>query len=83
MDLSIIIPLYNEEDSLADLYNQLLAVLNTLQLNYEIWFIDDGSVDNSLKILENYRSENQRIKILPSPEKSKKEGLHILTQQNF
>ena len=36
MDLSIIIPLYNEEDSLADLYNQLLAVLNTLQLNYEI-----------------------------------------------
>lgn len=45
--LSIVIPVYNEEDSLAELHQWLLKVMNDHHLTYEIIFVDDGSTDNS------------------------------------
>ncbi|GIV96213.1 MAG: glycosyl transferase [Herpetosiphonaceae bacterium] len=50
-DLSVVIPVYNEEESLPELYNRLTAVLANTQLSYEIIFVDDGSSDSTNRIL--------------------------------
>ena len=47
MDLSVVIPLYNEEASLPELNKQIVAVLKQTSLSYEICYIDDGSTDTS------------------------------------
>jgi len=53
MDLSIIIPLYNESESIVELNSSILSVISNSKINYEIIYIDDGSKDNSWdKILE-------------------------------
>jgi len=64
MDLSVVIPLYNEEASLPELNKQIVAVLKQTSLSYEICYIDDGSTDTSLQILKELRKENNHIKIL-------------------
>ena len=53
MDLSIVIPLYNESESIVELNSSIIHVLSNSKINYEIIYIDDGSKDNSwVKILE-------------------------------
>lgn len=53
MDLSIVIPLYNESESIVELNSSIIHVLSNSKINYEIIYIDDGSKDNSWdKILE-------------------------------
>jgi glycosyltransferase involved in cell wall biosynthesis len=64
MDISIIVPLYNEEDSVNELTKQIVQVLEGLGTSYEICFVDDGSTDDSLARIKNLRKENQNIKIL-------------------
>ncbi len=64
MDLSIIIPLYNEEDSLNELTRQIDEVLKDLDLSSEICFVDDGSTDDSLARIKQLREQNRKIKIL-------------------
>ena len=62
MDLSVIIPLYNEEESLGELNSWIVRVLSPEGLSYEIIFIDDGSTDHSWAAIEQLRAENSRIK---------------------
>src|SRR5438046_2708810 len=50
-DLSVVIPVYNEEDNIAVLYSRLTAVLEQTGLAYEMIFVDDGSRDKSLALL--------------------------------
>ena len=50
--ISVIIPIYNEEENIQKLIRQLVDVLKKLSPNYEIIAIDDGSTDNSLKVLK-------------------------------
>jgi len=64
MDLSIIIPLYNEEESIIELTNQISDVLEELDLLYEICFVDDGSTDDSLNRIKQLKGQNKNIKIL-------------------
>lgn len=64
MDLSIIIPLFNEQDSLRELSQRIYDTLKDADLNYEIFFIDDGSSDNSLMILREIHKKYSGIKIL-------------------
>ena len=52
MDLSIVIPLYNEDESIDELYSKIVSSLSNSSLNYEIIFIDDGSSDNSWNIIK-------------------------------
>ena len=52
LDLSIVIPIYNEAESLPGLYAELDAVLQTLRKSYEIIAVDDGSCDDSLQVLK-------------------------------
>ncbi|QEY32203.1 glycosyltransferase [Synechococcus sp. RSCCF101] len=51
-DLSVVIPIYNEEDSLADLLKQLLTALRPLTLSFELVLVNDGSTDGSARVLE-------------------------------
>ena len=51
-DLSLVIPLLNEEESLRPLMAQIRGVLATQDLTYEVVFIDDGSTDGSIRVLE-------------------------------
>jgi len=62
MNLSIIIPLLNEEESLRELQQWIVKVMNTHNFTYEVIFIDDGSTDNSWQIIETLSHENPNIK---------------------
>ncbi|NQW30572.1 MAG: glycosyltransferase family 2 protein [Ignavibacteria bacterium] len=63
--VSVVIPLLNEEDSLTELASRLEKVLNTLAPNrYDVWFIDDGSTDNSFRVLQHIHSKNSRFKAI-------------------
>lgn len=63
ISLSIIVPVYNEEANLRELYKQLFYELEeNLNVKYEILFIDDGSKDNSWKIIQELNMENSRVK---------------------
>ncbi|ASK29443.1 glycosyltransferase [Chryseobacterium sp. T16E-39] len=61
MNLSIIIPLLNEEDSLEELFSRINTVCITNNLSYEIWFVDDGSTDLSWSIIENLKVQHPQI----------------------
>lgn len=61
MNLSIIIPLLNEEESLEELFSRIDLVCKTDNLSYEIWFVDDGSTDLSWSIIENLKVQNPEI----------------------
>lgn len=60
--LSVIVPLFNEEESLKPLYSKLITVLSEFDNKYEIIFIDDGSTDNSLSVLKELKKDH-RVKI--------------------
>ncbi|MFP4547627.1 MAG: glycosyltransferase [Fidelibacterota bacterium] len=60
-ELSIVIPVYNEEESLIILFDKIKSVLQEIGKSYEIIFIDDGSTDNSLTILESLSRQNDNV----------------------
>ena len=62
MNLSILIPLLNEEESLNELYNWIIKVMQSHNYTYEIIFLDDGSTDNSWSIIEGFAQENPHVK---------------------
>ncbi|MCL2131921.1 MAG: glycosyltransferase family 2 protein [Lentimicrobiaceae bacterium] len=62
MDISIVIPLLNEEESLPELSAWIHRVMEENNYSYEIVFVDDGSTDNSWKIIEQLRKENPNIR---------------------
>jgi glycosyltransferase involved in cell wall biosynthesis len=64
LSLSIIIPVFNEENNLTPLYSELTEVLGKLNQSYEIMFIDDGSTDNSFEMLSAIHAEDSSVKII-------------------
>jgi len=62
MDLSLVIPLLNEQESLPELHDWLVAVMQKNNFSYEILFIDDGSTDDSWQIIENLSQANSNVK---------------------
>jgi glycosyltransferase involved in cell wall biosynthesis len=64
MTLSIVIPLYNEEENVQILHERLNHVLDSLKLDYEILFIDDGSTDRTFSILEEIQAKDPRVIVL-------------------
>lgn len=61
MNISIVIPLFNEEESLEELFYRIDKVCKEHQYTYEVWFIDDGSTDHSWSIIENLKIQNPQI----------------------
>ncbi|HQQ99534.1 MAG TPA: glycosyltransferase family 2 protein [Ferruginibacter sp.] len=62
MDLSVVIPLYNEDESLPELAAWIERVMQANGYSYEVIMIDDGSTDNSWSVIEDMRSRNTNIK---------------------
>lgn len=64
MDLSIVIPLYNEEETVESLYAKLKTALEGLGREYEIIIVDDGSTDGSFDVLKRLHQDDQRLKVI-------------------
>lgn len=62
--ISIVMPVFNEEHGLDNFYAQLSNVIDKLDYNFEIIFVNDGSTDNSLNVLDSFYKKDKRIKIL-------------------
>ena len=64
MTISIVIPLYNEEENVRELYGSLKPVMDSLGNEYEIIFIDDGSTDNTLSLLQEIQAADDTVIVL-------------------
>ena len=62
MDISLVIPLYNEAESLPELEAWIARVMKENNFSYEIWFVNDGSTDNSWQVIEQLREKNECVK---------------------
>lgn len=62
MDISLVIPLLNEEESLPELTQWIESVMNANSYSYEIIFVDDGSTDNSWDVIERLATQNPNVK---------------------
>ncbi|MCZ2222339.1 MAG: glycosyltransferase family 2 protein [Chitinophagales bacterium] len=62
MDISIVIPLFNEEESLTELSEWIVSVVTKHNFSYEVIFIDDGSTDNSWQVIEKLHTKNTHLK---------------------
>lgn len=63
-DLSVVIPVYNEEASLSPLWAELRGVLERLGISFEVVFVDDGSRDRSAEIIRSFRETDQRVRLV-------------------
>ena len=64
LDLSVVIPVYNEEENLPLLWPELRSVLEPLGLQFEVLFIDDGSRDRSAEIVRGFRDADPRVRLI-------------------
>ena len=62
MNLSLVIPLLNEQESLPELHNWIVKVMNAHNFSYEILFIDDGSTDASWNVISQLSKQNPNVK---------------------
>ncbi len=64
MDISVVIPLYNEEESLPELFHWINRVIEKEGLSYEVIFVDDGSTDGSWEVIRQLHSESDKVKAI-------------------
>lgn len=62
MDISVVVPLFNEEESLPELTAWIDRVMKANNFTYEVWLIDDGSTDRSWAVVEQLRADNPHLK---------------------
>ena len=64
MKLSIVLPIYNEEENINILYNKLTEVLKGMNVEYEILCVNDGSKDGSFKVLRELAFKDNKVKVV-------------------
>ena len=64
LGISVVVPVYNEDESLRPLYDALTAALERLGQSYEIVFVDDGSRDGSFTTLKALHDQDQRVRVI-------------------
>ena len=79
VQVSVVIPVYNEEANLSALMGRLLPVMNDMGKSFEVILIDDGSQDNSLKLLKEFAS-NPRVRVV---ELTRNYGQHAAIMAGF
>ena len=62
MDISVVVPLFNEEESLPELTAWIARVMQAGNFSYEVWLVDDGSTDNSWTVVEDLTAKNPNLK---------------------
>ena len=63
-ELSVVVPLFNEEDSVTPLYEAIVAAVEPMGLSYEILFVDDGSADKTFPIVESLAADDPRLRVI-------------------
>jgi glycosyltransferase involved in cell wall biosynthesis len=63
-DLSVVVPLFNEESNVTALYDRLVASLSDLGLSYELVFVDDGSLDATPRLLDRLQASDPRVVVI-------------------
>jgi len=63
-DLSLVIPVFNEQKNLDQLYNEITVSCKELNKSYQVVFVDDGSTDNSLDVLINLQKQDPRVRVI-------------------
>jgi len=61
IDISVIVPIYNEEQIILELYNRIQKTVSQVSKNYELIFVNDGSKDNSLMELLKLAEQDSRV----------------------
>ena len=79
VQVSVVVPVYNEEANLAALMGRLLPVMNDMNKSFEVILVDDGSQDNSLKLLKEFAS-NPRVRVV---ELTRNYGQHAAIMAGF
>lgn len=64
MDISLVIPLYNEEESLPELHDWIVRVMTNHGYSYEIIFVDDGSSDGSWEVIKSLKNKNAHVRAI-------------------
>lgn len=80
VDLSIVVPIYNEAPNLPALHARLAAVLDGLGRSAEVWYVDDGSTDDSLRVLRDIADRDRRVGVI---ELSRNAGQHAAVLAGF
>ena len=63
VEISIVVPLYNEQDNLEPLLGRIQETLSRLDRSYEVIFVDDGSTDESFQVIQRLHQNHDRIHI--------------------
>ena len=80
MQISIVLPLLNERESLIELTDSIVNVMRSYDFSYEIIFIDDGSSDNSWEIIQQISHSNENVKAIKFQKNyGKSQALHVLS----
>ncbi len=64
VDISVVVPLFNEAENIPELYKRLKGVLVGLKREYEVIFINDGSTDNTQRVLEDIFRGDERVRVI-------------------
>ena len=62
MDISVVIPLFNEEESLPELYAWIERVMQANGFSFEVIFVNDGSTDHSWEVIEKFKAQSEHVK---------------------
>lgn len=62
MDISVVVPLYNEEESLPELYAWIDRVMQANHFTYEVIFVNDGSTDHSWQVIESLKNKSTNVR---------------------
>lgn len=62
MDISVLVPLYNEAESLPALHEWIVSVMQAHRFSYEILFVNDGSTDNSWQVIKDLRAKDEHVR---------------------
>ena len=62
MDISVVVPLFNEEESLPELYAWIERVMQANGFSFEVIFVNDGSTDHSWEVIEKLKAQSEHVK---------------------